>query len=373
MSDGGMAFLDAPCRAGECSTSVSGNPTARTGWSAAAILAVACSNHATTGTFPDGGGDASVDSRLEASPATDEGTDGDAAAGPDAAELPECDNGKTCALPLTCDETDLLCEPPCDGAQPCGAGTFCTLSTPGSLGGNCIGPDYECLGDVPPPPAPSSTYFEVTNTYLDVSSGVATPAVGLTVKVCLATDAPCATPQDTSTTDASGHANLTVPAGASGFDGYFDVTGPSADGGTILETIVFSSVPVLASGYGPTTNVETAEAFQQSVAALGTLDATRAQLIVVDDACRSTPAFGASLAVSSADSATKTGYVGASGIEAGASTFPVNAEALAYVVNVPGASTTLTTTFGGRVVNELDVVLRPNVLSTVFLDATPPP
>ena len=338
-----------------------------------AVLGIGCHSPSSNGFVRDAGGDASPDARPEAPSPTDGGTDGDASSGSDAAELPECNDNQTCALPLTCDEVDLLCEPPCDSTQTCGAGTFCVLSTAGSLTGNCVGPDYQCLGNVPTPPAPTSTYFTVTNTYLDVSSGVATPAVGLTVKVCLATDAPCATPQDTSTTDASGHANLTVPAGASGFDGYFDVTGPSADGGTILETIVFSSVPVLASGYGPTTNVETAEAFQQSVAALGTLDATRAQLIVVDDACRSTPAFGASLAVSSADSATKTGYVGASGIEAGASTFPVNAEALAYVVNVPGASTTLTTTFGGRVVNELDVVLRPNVLSTVFLDATPPP
>ena len=96
-------------------------------------------------------------------------------------------------------------------------------------------------------------------------------------------------------------------------------------------------------------------------------------MVVVDEACRSTPAFGASLAVSSADGSTKVGYVGASGIEAGASTFPVNEEALAYVVNVPGTTTTLTTTYGGQTVNDLDVVLRPGVVVTVVLKASPPP
>jgi hypothetical protein len=243
----------------------------------------------------------------------------------------------------------------------------------GSVSGSCVGPDYQCLGEVPTPPAPTSTYFSVINTYVDVSSGVPVPAAGLTVNVCAKTDAPCASPEDTATTDESGGVSLTVPAGPSGFDGYFDVTGPSGDGGTILETLVFSGQPVVADGYGPTTNVMTAAALQQSVAALGTLDPTRAQVLVADEACRSTPAFGASLAVSSADGATKVGYVGASGIVAGASTFPVNDEALAYVVNVPGGATTLTTTYGGQMVNELDVVLRPDVLVSVYLVASPLP
>jgi hypothetical protein len=255
--------------------------------------------------------------------------------------------------------------------QTCGAGTFCRLSVAGSLTGNCIGADYQCLGNVPTPPAPTSSYFTVTNTYLDVSSGMPIPAVGLTVTACAKTDAPCASPLGTGMTGPSGSVTLTLPAGTSGFDGYFDVTGPSGDGGTILETLVFSSEPLVASGYGPTTNVETAGAFQQSVAALGTLDPTRAQVVVLDEACRSTPAYGAALTVSSANGTTKVGYVGASGIEAGASTFPVNDEALAYVVNVPGATTTLTTTYHGQTVNELGVVLRPDVLVAVVLDATP--
>jgi hypothetical protein len=338
-----------------------------------AILGIGCSSHSTSGGFPDAGGDASVDAPLDAASGTDAGTDGDASGGPDAAALPECDQGKTCALPLSCDKTDLLCEPVCDEATACGAGTFCSQSTAGSVSGNCIGPDYLCLGNVPTPPTPTAMYFYVVNTYLDVSGGAGVPAVGLMVKVCAKTDAPCMAPLDSAMTSQSGAVSLTVPAGTTGFDGYFDVTGPSDDGGTILETLVFTSDPVLASGFGPTTNVQTAEAFQQSVATLGTLDATRAQMVVVDEACRSTPAFGASLAVSSADGSTKVGYVGASGIEAGASTFPVNEEALAYVVNVPGTTTTLTTTYGGQTVNDLDVVLRPGVVVTVVLKASPPP
>jgi len=336
-----------------------------------AVLGIGCHSPSSNGFVRDAGGDASPDARPEAPSPTDGGTDGDASSGSDAAELPECNDNQTCALPLTCDEVDLLCEPPCDSTQTCGAGTFCVLSTAGSLTGNCVGPDYQCLGNVPTPPAPTSTYFTVTNTYLDVSSGVAIPAPGLLVNACSPTDASCTAPVATGLTGPNGEVGLTLPAGVSGFDGYFDVTGPSGDGGAILETLVFSSVPVLASGFGPTTNVQTAEALTKSVAPLGTPDAARAQLVVMDQGCRSTPAFGASLAVSSADGATKVGYVGASGIEAGASTFPVSEAALAYVVNVPGATTSLTTTYGGQLVNQLDVTLRPNVLVVVVLAPTP--
>ena len=345
----------------------------RAGGCAAAIFAVACGNHSGSGAFPGTGPDAGVDARLEAASVADEGVEGDAFAGSDAAVLPECDLGKTCALPLVCDESDLLCEPACDATQPCGAGNFCRLATPGSVDGNCIGPDYECLGHVPPLPAPTATYFALTTTYLDVSSGSGVPAVGLTVNACAKTDASCAAPVGTAMTGASGSALLEVPAGTVGFDGYLDVAGPSGDGGAILETLVFSSEPVLADGFGHTTNVTTAAALQQSVAVLGALDPTRAQLLVFDEACRATPAFGASIAVSSADGASKVGYVGPTGIAAGASSFPVNAEALAYAVNVPGPTTTLTTTFGGQMVNTLDVVLRPNVLVTAYLTASPLP
>jgi len=337
------------------------------------MFAVACGNHSGSGAFPGAGMDAGADGRLEAASVADEGADGDAFAGSDAAVLPECDPGKTCALPLVCDESDLLCEPACDTAHPCGAGTFCRLATPGAIGGNCIGPDYECLGHVPAPPAPTATYFALTTVYMDVSSGVGVPAVGLTVKACAKTDATCATPVGTGMTGPSGSALVEVPAGTAGFDGYLDVTGPSGDGGAILETLVFSSEPVLADGSGPTTNVTTAAALQQSVAALGTLDPTRAQVLVLDDACRMTPAFGATIALSSADGATKLAYVGPTGIAAGASSFPVNADALAYAVNVPGPTTTLTTTYGGQTVNTLDVVLRPNVLVTAYLTASPLP
>jgi hypothetical protein len=340
---------------------------------AAAVLVIGCSAQSSSGSFP---GEAGVDARLEASSPADAGGDRDASGGPDGDDggddLPECDDGKTCALPFTCDPTDLLCEPTCGAMQACAAGTFCRLTT-GSLGGNCIGPDYQCLGHIPSPPAPTDSAFSIIDTFLDVSSGLPTPAVGLTVKACAKTDAPCANPVGLATTDQSGAAGLTVPAGTDGFDGYLDVTGPSGDGGTILETLVFSSQPVVAGGYGPTTNVQTAAAFQQSVAALGTVDMTRAQLLVVDEACRSTPAFGASLAVSSADGSTKMGYVGVSGIAAGASTFPVADEASAYALNVTGATTTLTTTYGGQTVNQFDVVLRPDVLCVVLLDATPAP
>ncbi|HEX3344910.1 MAG TPA: hypothetical protein VHS09_10075 [Polyangiaceae bacterium] len=353
--------------------------TRRAGACALTILAVACSKSTAGEGFPDAApadgspGDAHGDAADAADGGADANADADASAGADAAELPECDHGKTCALPLTCDGTDLLCEPVCDAMNPCAPTAFCHLAV-GAVSGNCIAPDYECLGDIAAPPPPTTTYFFVSDTFLDVSGGGGgVPAAGLTVKVCEKSDTLCATPDDSALTTASGTVSLTLPAGADGFDGYLDVTGPSGDGGTIVETLVFSSQPVVANGSGPTTNVGSAQALQQLVASLGTVDPTRALVEVVDQACRSTPAFGASLTVSSADGATRVGYLGAAGLVAGASSFPVSAEASAYVLDVPGTTTTLTTVYGGQTVNDLDVILRPGVLVVAYLTATPAP
>jgi hypothetical protein len=338
-----------------------------------AIFATGCGSHSGASFPADAGGDhAIVDGSAEASGGDDGGTSSDAA-GPDAAELAECSEFVTCALPWTCDETDLLCEPVCNATQTCGAGTYCRLTSPGALSGSCVGPDYQCLGNVPAPPAPTASFFTITDTFMDVSSGTAVPAVGLTVKVCEKSDTACAAPDNVGMTDTSGSSSLSVPAGTDGFDGYLDVTGPSGDGGTIVETLLFANQPVLANVVSPTTDVSTAPALEQELAALGTLDPTRAQLTVVDGACRATPAFGASLTVSSADGATKVGYVGPSGIVPAATTFPVSQSALAYVLNVPGTTTTLTTTYGGQTVNDLAVVLRPGVLVVVSLAASPVP
>ncbi len=342
---------------------------------ALAIVAVACGSHSGAGFSADAGGvdHAVPDTGAEASGGGDGAAGADAPSDADTAELAECSEFMTCALPWTCDEIDLLCEPACSATQTCGGGTYCRLSSPGALSGNCVGPDYACLGSIPTPPAPTASYFTVTDAFVDVSSGTAVPAVGLTVKVCEKSDPPCATPDNIGMTDASGSVALSVPAGTDGFDGYLDVTGPSGDGGSIVETLVFSELPVLASGFGPTTNVSTAEALQQELAAVGTVDPTRAQLLVLDGACRGTPAFGASLTVSPSDGATKVGYVGPSGVVVGATTFPVNQSAQAYVLNAPGATTTLTTTYGGQTVNSLGVVLRPGVVVAVSLAASPVP
>ena len=69
--------------------------------------------------------------------------------------------------------------------------------------------------------------------------------------------------------------------------------------------------------------------------------------------------------------ATRVGYVGGSGIDVVATSFPLYDAARAYAVNVPGAAATLTTTYGGLTVNRLDVVLRPDVLVMARLDPAP--
>jgi hypothetical protein len=56
------------------------------------------------------------------------------------------------------------------------------------------------------------------------------PFEGATVKACGELDFTCAQPLGMTTTDATGLATVSVPAGLSGFDGYLDVTGGKVAG-----------------------------------------------------------------------------------------------------------------------------------------------
>ena len=343
-------------------------------WVGVVVVAAGCSSGSNTvALLPDAGHDASTGKDAGSDARADGGDEASADTGTSdgAAPLPECDEGKTCALPLLCDTSDLLCEPPCDATHACAGDTFCRPDAPGSPSGTCIAADYQCLGNVPALPAPTAQDLTIATTFIDTSTGVGAVAPNLSVRACAKTDPPCATPVAVGTTGSNGATFLTVPAGTGGFDGYFDVTGPSSDGGSIVETLLFASVPVTTGGNLFTASVASAAALQKELAALGTFNPTRALVMVVDEACRSTPAFGASLAVSSADAATKVGYVGSSGLVSGASSFRLGTAAVAYAVNVPGAGTMLTTTYSGQTVNALAVVLRPGVLVTATLAPTP--
>jgi hypothetical protein len=228
--------------------------------------------------------------------------------------------------------------------------------------------NYSCLGHVRNP-APTASTIGVFVRLTDVSNDDQ-PAANVSVRACAKSDAECVDPVFTGTTDSTGTANLTLPITGDGFDGYADCTGSSASGAALMEELVFGSQPVVEAGEWFRVTIDTAANQQRGWPAV--IDPSRAQMIVVAYACLGTDAFGASLAVSAADQQTMLAYDGPDGLSTTDTTFPEwQNNALAYVANIPGTSTTVTTTYQGQRVGSMDVALRPGIDVVAYLGPTP--
>jgi hypothetical protein len=322
---------------------------------------------------------AAVDaSALDAAPGDGEAADDDDGAPTDGGGRTDgswparCTSQDACAPGSVCDPLFGLCGPTCDPSSPsCPPATACWQQLPDA--GDCVGADYMCLGSVTYP-APAVSWINFGLYVYDVSSGQSVPAPGLTVRACGKTDAACSNPVAAGTTDASGLVLLVLPSAGAGFDGYFDLTGPSAAGpAPIQEMLLWFSFPLTADR-----NVEMLVSTVSAAQAYwpATMDPSRAQLEIGATACYSTAAFGASLSVSAADSHTVMVYLGSSGTVApDDGGFPTTS---LYgnlsdidVANVPGPSTTLTTWYQGARVGTMNVLLRPGVMVLAYLNPTP--
>jgi len=115
------------------------------------------------------------------------------------------------------------------------------------------GRNWQCLGGSvvwPKPKAAGKFTFSVT--VVDLLSEK--PFAGSVVKACDKADALCASPIDRSMTDGEGLVSITVPAGASGFNGYLDITGGdngSVSGGTnpIFPALYYPVPPIISPGW----------------------------------------------------------------------------------------------------------------------------
>jgi hypothetical protein len=341
-------------------------------WNPSICIALGClvflgcsSSTSHGGAVADAGGiDAtgSVEAGADASPPEDAGTD---ARFPSAAACG--DGGVPCPSGFTCAPYG-LCEPDCSATKACSTLAYCSPFDAGSTSGFCTGGDYGCVGNVVYPPATSAT-IDVTVVLYDVSSGQV-PAPNATVKACALTDASCASPVAMGTTDATGTVQLTLPSSGTGFDGYADITGPSGDGGTLMEELVFLSEPQATGGPWFSVTVSTEASLAKYWPA--PIDPTRAQLVVVGYACGGSPSFGASLTVSNADSMTVLEYDGPDGLSQTATSFPPEDDnALAYAANVPAGTPTLAMSFQGAQVGTMGLGLRPGVSVGAFIAPTP--
>jgi hypothetical protein len=107
----------------------------------------------------------------------------------------------------------------------------------GATGGLPDG-DWACVGNVDWP-APAAAMVTITANAQTLQGG--DPLPNLSVTACAKADTACASPITTGTTDAQGNITLTLPAGAAGFDGFFEVTGAS-----IPDALVFVNPPIAA-------------------------------------------------------------------------------------------------------------------------------
>jgi hypothetical protein len=185
-----------------------------------------------------------------------------------------------------------------------------------------------------------------------------------TVAACSPVDISCTTPIATTTTDATGHASLTLPPGGSGFQGYFQLGGaalvpslvylvdpPLVDNGASLTAFVF------------TTEDQTALASQTST----TIDPTRGVVLVSIVGCDGSPGIGVSFSVSNADASSKNFYL----VKGTATTTVGGTDPLGTggVLNVPASGGVMVTAkvMGTVIVAQQQVMVRAGTMTIVRL------
>ncbi|MCA9548061.1 MAG: hypothetical protein KC613_26830, partial [Myxococcales bacterium] len=166
-------------------------------------------------------------------------------------------------------------------------------------------PDWTCIGNRP---APMATVGDVALVMIlnDLVSGAR--LAGATVKVCPWADPDCAAPHSEAMTDAEGTVSLTVPLGAAGFDGFFEISG-----GPAAPTLFIPNPPLVTerSAENPWSinmlGTDTLALFAQLAGAA--LDAERGHLGLIAIECNGVRAPGVQVSADTADAQSLTSYV----------------------------------------------------------------
>ena len=192
--------------------------------------------------------------------------------------------------------------------------------------------------------------------------------VGLTVKVCDKADTPCAAPLCTGTTDAMGAVKLSVATGASGFDGYLDVSG-----GSIVPSLIYYLPPIrtdIAAGSLDVPLVTTDSlGLITGLAGGTTLDPARGQLLAIAYDCAAANAIGVKVAASTADAKTTQAYLDGSALSTMATKTDKSGGSVLFNLSAGPASVTVTIPGQGK----LTAKSRVNIRAGAFTYATMPP
>jgi hypothetical protein len=227
---------------------------------------------------------------------------------------------------------------------------------------------FACVGSVkwPAPTSPTVT-FKYRPT--DFASGK--PLVGATVKVCAATDTPCATPSAMYTTDSTGVATVTAPSSPGGIAGYLEVSQAGS-----MTTLDFLELPagnatldVMGAIIGGV--VLSTSTWTTLTKAVGiTPDPTRGYLTFIAEDCALSAATGVKVTVSTSDAKTKSVYI-AGGIPS--STAPsTDASGEGAVINLPAGPGTVTgTDAAGKKFSSEPVVFRAGAVTLAGVIVTP--
>ena len=229
------------------------------------------------------------------------------------------------------------------------------------------GADWSCVGSVTlPTPVGTSCSLSMTLSDFATNAGVS----GIAVKACAKSDATCANPIASGTTDANGAVTLTdVPLGVSGFDGYLD-----ASGGGILPTLVYRSIPASKGLAGAHFPVLTSAEASGVATLLGTsIDATRGHVAGSAVDCSGNWPAGVMLGASTADASTRGFYLVGGAPSATATATDANESNGGGYLNLPVGTATVTAKVQatGVVSSSVDVQVRAGTMTLVYLFPTP--
>jgi hypothetical protein len=194
------------------------------------------------------------------------------------------------------------------------------------------------------------------------------PYVGLTVKACGQVDLDCRAPLATATTDDAGTFSMTVPSGASGFNGYIDLSGAS-----VYPALYYFLPPLIVGGFRGRLRLPAVSTIDLLVKAMMVdLDPSRGHLALVPWDCTLSPAPGVSFQVASADSAS-TPYYFRQGAPSKTATETDAAPAVGGAVNVPAGLALVRTNVVSKSQSsaELNFNVRAGTLTTAPIPPAP--
>lgn len=276
---------------------------------------------------------------------------------------PECVTYRQCAAACA----DATCSNACYDAHPDAGKTSDPFATCRRT--RCSQPcaALSCVGAVTWP-APATATLDMTFVLQSYKDGA--PIAGATVRACAKTDATCASPLATGTTDATGTVQLAMPTSPAGFAAYLEAT---ATGYTKTLTFVqfADNAKTLAAKKLYLTSFDEGTFAGFGALAGATLDPTRGHVAFGAFDCNGNRVAGVSVATSTADAQSVTTYVVGSGpSDTAKETDPSGAGG---VFNVPVGAATLTGTLqpSKTTLGKSDVLLRAGWVTTVNVTPSP--